>query len=558
MRSEQRGSTGELVRLFFLRFFQNDVLQSDGEASTTIVRALAIVAVPGLMVAFFLQMQYPQRDAWGRLEDLYFFVLLSFVVMAGVALFEWEMLFPERLDFLVLTPLPLRARQLLMAKGAALVGFLGLFLVGANALGTVMLPLVMENGHFWRSVLTQVAAVGLAGIFASLTILGVGGLLLCVLPLRVFRRVSPVLQMFAVVGLGLLVAHYVRFGGLLEMSLRQPGAMERSVPTFWFLGVYDCLLHGATAQPFAGPMARMGLQATLVAAALVVLTYPLAWARMRRMSVEGAEGGASEPAAWWTAVSRRVVRAPAESAGFHFIGQTMARNSRYGVYLAMYGGTGVALAISCGTTVAVSRGAVRVELSALGLHAVLPLLLFWTVAGLRMAFAFPLNLPARWVFRCTGAEMEACARATRRWALGCGVAVMTLVLGLLGAAGWSGRRLLVQAVCGVCLAVVLVDGFFFAQTGAPFTRPRTPGKTSLPAMLTLYVGVLPPFLFGMVDAEQSLERGWGRMLVPIALVLVLHPLVRLLRDRFLSLEEEQEDGGGGDFQLLGLSGNLRG
>src|SRR5438094_741221 len=125
-------TTAELTRHFLQRFFENDVLESDGETSTTMSRALAIVAAPGLILPFFLQNSYPQRSAWGRIEDQYFFVLFSFVAMAGVSLFEWEALFPERLDFLVLTPLPLRPGQLLRAKAAALGSFLSLSLLAAN------------------------------------------------------------------------------------------------------------------------------------------------------------------------------------------------------------------------------------------------------------------------------------------------------------------------------------------------------------------------------------------------------------------------------------------
>ncbi|MBE7182066.1 MAG: hypothetical protein INR71_12830, partial [Terriglobus roseus] len=95
-------TTAKLTKHFMRRFFENDVLESDGETSTTIARALAIVGAPGLIFAFFLQNSYPARTVWGRIEDQYFFVLLSFVATGGVAIFEWEMLFPERLDFLVL------------------------------------------------------------------------------------------------------------------------------------------------------------------------------------------------------------------------------------------------------------------------------------------------------------------------------------------------------------------------------------------------------------------------------------------------------------------------
>ncbi len=102
---EKQSVTRLLTHHFFRRFFDSDTVQIEGETLTTVMRAIAMVAAPGLICAFFLQNQYPGTIAWGAIEDQYFFVLLSFVVMGAVAIFEWEMLFPDRSDFLILTPI---------------------------------------------------------------------------------------------------------------------------------------------------------------------------------------------------------------------------------------------------------------------------------------------------------------------------------------------------------------------------------------------------------------------------------------------------------------------
>ena len=60
-----RGVFSYLVEHFFRRFFDNDTMQAEGDTQTSVVRAIAIVAVPGLMFAFWLQNQYPQRTIVG-------------------------------------------------------------------------------------------------------------------------------------------------------------------------------------------------------------------------------------------------------------------------------------------------------------------------------------------------------------------------------------------------------------------------------------------------------------------------------------------------------------
>src|SRR6202012_2064287 len=116
------------------------------------------------------------------------------------------------------------------------------------------------------------------------------------------------------------------------------------------------------------------------------------------------------------------------------------------------------------------------------------------------------------VTRVTNAAMNECAEAARRWALVCALGAVTSVAALLAGLGWNPRQILVQIVCGVCLAILLTDAFFMFLQSIPFARPRMPGKTSLPLMLTLYVGVLPVFLFEMVRLEVALERSVVKLL----------------------------------------------
>ena len=545
-----------LVDHFFRRFFDNDTLQVDGDTQTTVVRALSIVVVPELMITFFLQLLYPpkpfQRPPWSVIEDHYFFVLFSFVVMGAVSIFEWEMLFPDRLDFLVLSPLSLKPLQMLAAKATALIGFLALFLVACNFFGIWMLPAISRL-DFFRQVYAHGAAVLLAGEFAALFFLALGGVLLCVLGAARFRMASPVMQMLSVTGLVLLMLHCVKYVDSMQALLStEPLGMVRWVPPVWFLGVYEQLLHGDAAPAFAREMTQYAVRGTVIMAMVVVVTYPMAWARMRKMAVEGSSRRRRQPLRWLARLVHGVVRRPGEHAVFHFIGQTMARNNRYQVYLAMYCGTGLALAVACVTTLVPSNGNMQWTLSSRGLHAVMPLLLFWVIAGLRAAFAFPLNLSAGWVFRITGVRTSECATAARRWTFLCAMGVMCSILAVLGLAGWDARQLFVQAVCGICLCILLTDGFFLFQQSVPFNRPRMPGRTSLPLMLTLYVGVLPPAIFGATSMEMAIERHLAKLLLVVLPTALAHVAFGATRNGPEEVEEEMEVYEG-EFQLLGLS-----
>ena len=538
-----------LISHFFRRFFDNDTVQADGDTTTTVARALAAVAAPGLMFAFFLQTHYPGRAPWGAIEDQYFFVLFSFVTMGTITTFAGEMLFPDHIDFLVLTPLPLRAVEALLAKAAALAGFLLLFLFGCNLFGALLYPAICRY-RFFGQLYAHGLAVGLAGTFVALSVLALNGILLCVLDGPRFRLVSPMFQMGSVAVFLLFLFHYGRYGDGLRQMLTGPPGVLRWVPPLWFLALYERLLHGDAAPAFAQALAGYAWRGTLVAALAVLVTYPLAWARTRRRVLEGSAQRGRKPGRWLDAMVHRLILPPAGRALFHFIGQTMRRNTRYQTYLALYGGTGLALAIACATVLDSGTRGTGVELSPTGMRAVLPLLLFWTVAGLRTAFAFPLNLQAAWVFRVTGTDSAACAAAARTWAVGATASVLGGILLIDAVCGFSPRQMLVQAACGACLTVLLCDGFFFARS-LPFTRPRLPGRTNFPLMLTLYLGALTPFVYGVLALEKYLEGNLFHLWLPVVGTAAVHLAVRRAHRAPMEIEEQME-GYEGEFQLLGL------
>jgi hypothetical protein len=543
------GQNKILLTHFFRRFFDNDTLQVEGDTTTTIARALAAVTAPGLLVAFFLQNQYPARSLWGRVEDQYFFVLLSFVVMGAVTLFEWEMLFPDRIDFLVLTPLPLRKGQLMTAKAGALAGFLLVFLAGSNCLGALVYALISHE-HFARQVFAHVVAVALAGIFSCCAVLTLVGLLRCFLPDWLFRPAAPLLQALLTAILALSVIQYARYPSLLEGLLSNP-KVACWIPPFWFQGVYDHLLYGSSAPAFAQTLSTIGVRACIASLLSVLLLYPLAWARMHKMSIEGSVAKPGAPSSAIAGLLHFFVRRPQERAMFHFLGQTIRRSPRYQIYLSMYAGTGLSLAAACAFALHKTKSGVTLADSVFGLHAVVPLLIFWAIAGLRTAFAFPVSLSSRWIFRVSGADARESVAAAARWTLLLATLVWTVSLACLSGGSWSARAVLVQITAGICLAVLIRDAFFLSRR-VPLIQPRLPGRTNFALFLTLYLGVLTPAIYGVIWSELRIEQS-PRLVLPLLLItLGVHAAFLSLQGRPMEQEELME-GYDDVFQMLHLS-----
>src|SRR5207253_222467 len=117
-----------------------------------VVHILACLAAPSLFWPAVMAIRYmrhaalfarePALFALAIREDRAFSATLAMAVAGLVTLLEWDALFPDRKDYLNLMPLPVTARDLFAAKLAALAGFLSLFTLAANGLGTLAVPAI--------------------------------------------------------------------------------------------------------------------------------------------------------------------------------------------------------------------------------------------------------------------------------------------------------------------------------------------------------------------------------------------------------------------------------
>src|SRR5262245_46799913 len=136
-----------LSRHFFSRFFDKDTLSPGADERANVVQILAMLAVPGAFVSLFMIAVHPLTRSeitrlWLRAGDRFVFVSYAMVVMGFVMTFKWDSLFPDRRDYLILTPLPVSLREFFTAKVFALCAFLLSFVVAINFFSCVFIPYV--------------------------------------------------------------------------------------------------------------------------------------------------------------------------------------------------------------------------------------------------------------------------------------------------------------------------------------------------------------------------------------------------------------------------------
>jgi hypothetical protein len=494
------GIFGTLVRHFFSRFFDTESLSPQGEPEAGVIQTLGILAVPG---AFFVLLFRPLTlTGWNLVAVRYMFVSFSMTVMGFLMVFEWDALFPDRRDYQVLTPQPLRLSTLFLAKTAALAIFLAIFLVDVNLLSAMMWPGVDGGGDSFAIFWAHVAVVLAGGLFAALAAAALHGVLVTFLRGWLYRRVSVAVQtlLMALLVMNLFLTPLVAFR-TEWVATRHPEWLYW-FPGFWFSGFYEHLRPATRNMPLR-ELGVFAWRALGCAAGVFLLTFLPGYRGHARRVLETIPPAAAGPGRLRTAVDhllrRTLLRHPVEYAVFHFISQTITRSLKHRLFLATYGGFGAAYAVM--TFSDRSSGLL-----------VLPLTLsFILVSGLRAAFNFPAELPANWAFQLSEiAGVEPYLAAMRKWLLVCAILPLFLLLAPMEFASFTPAVALFHSAYGIATSMLLIEVIFFGFRKIPFTCAHLPGKVNLTFLAVIYVFGFSMYSSMMSKLEARLTHSpWG-------------------------------------------------
>jgi len=581
VRPRERSQFAHLVTHYLERFFNHETAAPDGSAKARLVLAAFAAGLPGFVVALYLwpiyhpfkgwPLDHPSHGEpppyWLQVNHHFFFVVYSFVVMGIAAVFEWDLFFPDLLDIFVLGTLPVPDRRLFLARVSAIAIFVAGFLFTANFLAPLMLAASTEPRDGTRLIAGDVLAAFGAGLFAALFVIAFQSALLALLGERFFRRLSLLVQGLSISALLMLLLLFPVLSGAVPALLRSGSMYARWFPPFWFLGVYQRVLEGPSALPIYTQLAQTAWMATLAAAAVALIAYPLAYLRRVHRLVEGTITRRSRnllARVVHPLIHLSLARSPMRRAVIHFIGQTLLRVPRYRIYLVLYGGVGLSVVVASILRLTVVHNLVHVQVSADGLRAAIAIIAFWIVAGLRAAFVSPGNQQGSWVFRVVNGNPPSFARALDRlraaktWV--CAWAFLVTFAVLWASRAIAPRELLTasataaQALVAASLCLLLTDVFFLHVTTVPFTGAPA-GEDNLAFTLLKYFTFFPLVLAIPVITEPWIERSLWRLAAAAFAVIAMHIALRLRHRALVGMycrEPAVEDGEESYFLRLGL------
>jgi hypothetical protein len=521
-----------LYRVFLLRVVDLELLSSDADP----VRLLGQIAALFAAVSFLFCT--PLILASGRLDEVakstmeHALIAMTMVVVGLLSVLNWDAIFPDKRDAMVLGPLPVVPRTIFMAKLAAIAYTLGVATLALNIFSGLLWPLYFSSSDSFLGLIRSFAAywttVAIAAGFMFFLVLTAQGVASQLIPRQLFLRLSAWIQMAAFC---LFLGMYI-----LEPSLEVPQLLLAPdkqrllacLPSYWLLGLFH-QLNGdpgpahAVFSTLAG-RAYMAIVAVVVGAGATLL---LSYMRSLRKIAETPEilpyrRQSIRP-------SRFRFRARAKSVAITimlFSLRTLMRSRQHRLLLSFYFGVGLAIVLGFIQTLLLveppQRGTAVILVNGPVIAASI-LILCVAVAGVRIVTSLPISLHANWLFRVTELHPpSAYATAVRLTYCLLGIAPVWLGSSGLFFTIWPWRLAAQHLLLLALLGLILVEVCLWSFAKIPFTCSYLPGKGNLQYVFWAFTLILLPLISAAARIElRTLNNGlsYGALLAGLALAL---------------------------------------
>jgi hypothetical protein len=492
---EQTHSIGfELRRHFWLRFFDSEFVSDSSQAKVVAGGAVGILVSLSLIFGqayyhkYRLLLELPTPDLYRHavLADVLFLVTLVMTVSALFTTVQWPALFPSLRDYLALAALPVRIRELFLAKFTALLA-LALVVIGGTALcPSIMIPAMMVgrygDGTGWHVAGIFLGSV-LGGLFVFFTLVAVQGVLLNLVPIRLFPRISLAVQGLLLASLLAGLPFVFSVPALYDRIDPLPG-WSLYVPPLWFFGI-DQIIFG-NREPTIALLGRIAIFAVLTSAAAAMLAYTWSYHRHRIRVLESPSvEGAALHRLWPGSLTGRLLTDARALGVFVFTTKMLGRSRQHRLILTAFTAISLALISQEFANIALAGGHFHtISTSIEGVRELviaIPLgISFFLLAGLRYLFRLPVEIRANWLFRTVEpGHAPALLLGVERflWAWGAlPVAILTLPIeaSLLGM-----RTGVAAALMCLLISFLLIEFLLFTFEKIPFTSSYLPGRSPL-------------------------------------------------------------------------------
>ena len=249
------GNAHRILTRHFLRcFLENDLISPDADRAqlvavtgATLLSSTIFITVVMACFKYVVGRHTPGQLAIAALDDRFFYIALSMIVLGLLAAAQWDSLAVDARDTAILEPLPVPTGTIRRAKLTA-VAVMGLATAAAlNAVPSVVFPLLMlinqpmGIGSGVALIVAQAVVTVAAAAFAYLAVIAFRETLAAIFGPRWFPRVSPWAQGAVIVAFGSALLLMPPTSVRVERRLN---ATAIGSPALWFLGAHEVAAGG--------------------------------------------------------------------------------------------------------------------------------------------------------------------------------------------------------------------------------------------------------------------------------------------------------------------------
>lgn len=380
-----------------------------------------------------------------------------------------------------------------------------------------------------------------ASAFSSSAVFALAGVLMTLLPRTIFRRVSLLVRFtLSLLLLALLGTSFAVPQWLTQLSVANAHRVA-ILPPVSFLGLLRTLW--GKSDPFVAKMTVAAMTSIGTAFFTTLLTYAISFRRSFMRIPEMPDAGplprvrsSFSPLA---PLREAVLHTPVQRACYHFVARTLRRSDGHLQVISGFLALGLVAFVAVLSSAPNLHALIRGDQPSVEFLSVPFILAYCTVAGIRLAFEIPADLPANWIFQFwLDRERHEVRPVARRVLLLFSLSwlVPACFLATLAFWGWA-TALLHTAILMIC-TVVLVEVLLVKFRKIPFTCPYPSFKSHSGLIGAAYLFGYVFFTYYLPQMEYWSLSNQERLFWFAPLLATVLSAIHFYRKQMLDMDKE--------------------
>jgi len=477
-----------LSRHFLTRLFYNDLLKFENQQREQQIVLLVIFSVSIGYISQTILSPY----LWSKMfnlsvSDLWLqetlILSLNMALIGVITISNWDKLFLDRMDYINLISLPVRARVLFIAKLFSLLIFIVIISTILNIFSSLIFifyPGNLPNFNAFFGGLAHYLSNLLGSLFVFFAVAFIQSLLMILFKREIFKKVSAFFQFTLLLG---FLSVFVWFPMVYKSlpSLKDNGSHFMDYyPPLWFAGIYNHMI--CNTDPILERNCTIGLIAVFLLVALYLIAVPISLRRyLKNYAVNQKRIKYISLFKYLKQLFQQLfLKHPVQHAIFMFYVKTLKRSKEHKLKLVLYLAFPISFFISRFIHIYIKEG--ESFFWSVNFYFVsIPIgLYFFLIVGLRLIVIYPIMLEANWIFKISELiQIKNYIKGFKKALIFSSVLPLAIITYPIYHYFWGMKLAIYHTLYCLFIALLLLEVCFINFRKLPFASEYVSGKLKL-------------------------------------------------------------------------------